>query len=195
MLVACALVTVTLGAVVFAADGPLSVDRHALALTVAHRSGLVSAARTVSLLGDPAVLVGLAVLAAVWLWRTRVAALPAAVPLIALLAASATGTVAKQLVARARPPAVFHLAHESNYSFPSGHATGAAALLVAFALVLAPTLDSSRARTAAVVGLTLLAAMVGVARLILGVHWVTDIVEGFALGSGMAILAVVLVAT
>ena len=88
----------------------------------------------------------------------------------------------KALVDRARPP-VPHLAPAAGFSFPSGHTAAAAATWAAVALVL------GRGRPLAVKAwLATAAAAITVAvassRVLLGVHWLTDVVGGAALGFG-----------
>lgn len=115
---------------------------------------------------------------------------PPATPLLAaaaLLAASLVSGALKDVVGRLRPP----LAHDSltalvtlpaDSSFPSGHATSAfAAAGVVAALhprLRAPVLT--------------LAALIGLSRVYLGVHYPTDVIAGAALGLGIAALAVAL---
>lgn len=183
----CSLVTIALTALVLAAPahGSNTIDREALHFVLHHRGGLVGPAHLISHLGDPVVLMMLSVIAALGLWR-RIPMQMAVTPTVALVAASITETVAKHAVKRGRPPVVYHLVRESNFSFPSGHATGAAALLMAFAFVVAPTVPSRGHRASLVIGFAALAALVGVARLILGVHWLTDVVVGWTLGTAFA---------
>jgi undecaprenyl-diphosphatase len=171
----------------------LPIDSRTLAFTLRHRSGFTTAAaRVVSHAGDPVVLVAVAAVAAVWLLRRHSAAVALA-PMAALLAGSAAETIVKHVVNRPRPPVVYHLVAESNASFPSGHTTGAAALLVALALVVAPDVRRERARPLMIGGLALLAAVIGAARLELGVHWLSDVVAGWFFGTAWA-LGLVLVA-
>ncbi|MDP9101969.1 MAG: phosphatase PAP2 family protein [Actinomycetota bacterium] len=86
----------------------------------------------------------------------------------------------KALVTRARPD-LLHLTGFSGSSFPSGHATAAAASFAAFALVLGRgrSLRSRRLLAAWAVGL---AVAVAATRVLLGVHWLTDVLAGLALG-------------
>jgi membrane-associated phospholipid phosphatase len=89
----------------------------------------------------------------------------------------------KVLVSRARPPD--GLIHPAGPSFPSGHATYAGAMCVA--LVLLFTTPGARRRWWwALAGL----GVVGMAwsRTYLQVHWLTDVVAGALLGSGVSLL-------
>lgn len=92
----------------------------------------------------------------------------------------------KVLVDRARP-AVNPLAGFSAPSFPSGHTATAAASFAALALLLgrrrSPGTRVALAATAA--GLT---SLVACTRVLLGVHWTTDVLAGAALGWGWAAL-------
>jgi len=92
--------------------------------------------------------------------------------------------VLKVLVDRARPD-IHQLTHASGLSFPSGHATNAAATYAAVAVLL----GTRRGRTTRVtLGGTAgaLAALVAATRVLLGVHWVTDVLGGLVLGFGWA---------
>jgi undecaprenyl-diphosphatase len=78
-------------------------------------------------------------------------------------------------------------------AFPSGHATDAAGFFLAAAFVLAITIAHRRRIQLLVVAAgVVLAALVGVSRLVLGVHWPSDVVAGWALGTAIAIAAVVI---
>ena len=92
----------------------------------------------------------------------------------------------KVLVARARPD-VEQLAGVSSHSFPSGHTATAAATFAALALLLGRRrrLGIRQGLAAAAGGLT---ALVACSRVLLGVHWVTDVLAGAALGWGWAAL-------
>lgn len=90
---------------------------------------------------------------------------------------------------RARPE--IQIVAEHGYSFPSGHSFTAAlvyGLLAVLAWRWAP-----RARGALVLLCVALAVLVGVSRIVLGVHYATDVIGGFVLAAGWlaASLAVV----
>jgi undecaprenyl-diphosphatase len=83
--------------------------------------------------------------------------------------------VQKYLVARLRPDMFEHLVAVHSMSFPSGHAANATIVYLAAALFLHP------ARQAVLLAL-LLACAIGVTRPMLGVHWPSDVLGGWAFG-------------
>ena len=88
--------------------------------------------------------------------------------------------VIKSIVRRGRPD-FYQLTGFSGSSFPSGHAVAAAACLAAFALVIGRR-RSLKVR-ALLAGLSVgLATGIACCRVMLGVHWLTDVLGGLALG-------------
>jgi membrane-associated phospholipid phosphatase len=88
---------------------------------------------------------------------------------------------------RGRPPV--RLVEISGYSFPSGHAVAGAALAVALVLAFFPAGERRRWEWAAAG----FAFVMGFSRVYLGAHWLSDVVAGVLLGSGIAIGSAVLV--
>lgn len=95
----------------------------------------------------------------------------------------------KLAIDRARPD-FDRLSVFSGSSFPSGHATAAAATFAALALILG--LRRSPGARALLIGLAVsIAVAVACTRVLLGVHWFSDVIAGLALGwSWFALCAV-----
>jgi len=184
-----ALVLIVLGGLVLAvlafvvrdAEGGLGIDRSAADWGARHAATFTSdVLDAVTYAGKPSSIAVLAVvLAAVETWRTR----SRWVAPFLLLVVAGNGiitTTVKNLVERVRPT-LNPIAETLGPSFPSGHSSWTAAFLAAAALLLA----RGRGRRARVV-LAGLAAGFAVAiastRVLLGVHWLTDVIAGLALG-------------
>ena len=92
----------------------------------------------------------------------------------------AVADLVKWIVDRTRPN-IDRLTGFSGPSFPSGHATAAAASFAAFAMLFgigrSPRVQATLAAIAVAV-----AAGIGCTRVFLGVHWLTDVLGGLALG-------------
>lgn len=126
------------------------------------------------------VLVGL-IAAAVRYWGGR---RPALAIVAAVLFANIASSLLKAALDRPRPDLIAHLDHVSSASYPSGHATSAAALYLTLAL-LAPVQWRRATWTIAV----LMIGLTGLSRVTLGVHWPSDIVGGILLGAAFALTA------
>jgi membrane-associated phospholipid phosphatase len=124
------------------------------------------------------VIAGLVVAAIAWRRGSRRLAVPF---LIAVVAGDKLLTTAvKELVDRARPT-LNPIAETLGPSFPSGHSSTAAAFFAAAALVLGAGRGAA-ARAALAGGAVGLAVAVACSRVLLGVHWLSDVVAGLALG-------------
>jgi undecaprenyl-diphosphatase len=94
----------------------------------------------------------------------------------------------KALLDRPRPEA--GLVGATGTAFPSGHATQGAAFFLMLAILLAAALPRPWRGPGAAAAIAV-GVLSGLSRIYLGVHWVTDVVGGFALG--VAWLAVLLI--
>lgn len=87
--------------------------------------------------------------------------------------------IAKALADRPRPGTA--LTSAASSSFPSGHALGVTAAMLAFLAVVWPLLSAGR-RTAAVLATGVVIVVAGTARVVLNVHHPSDVIAGWALG-------------
>ena len=176
-------------------NGLSTTDPSHLRLFIDHRgTAVVHAAKTLTELGAAPTLAVLAVLAAGLLWWRGTRLVVAISPGVALVVAGVIASAAKDVVGRARPPLGVRLMTETEPSFPSGHATDSAAFYLTLALVVAVfVLRRPMARVAAVAAGSAMTAVIGATRLVLGVHWPTDVLAGWALGTTVA-TALVLIA-
>lgn len=113
--------------------------------------------------------------------------------LVLLVAAeNVIAPAAKVILGRARPEWDHPIAVEHSLSFPSGHATAAAAFGLALLLVTPLLSDRAWLRVALRSVSVAVALIICADRVFLGVHYLTDVVGGVLLGFLMTTLAWVL---
>ncbi|OBF54683.1 phosphatidic acid phosphatase [Mycobacterium sp. 852002-53434_SCH5985345] len=169
-------------------DGIAGIDQPVTRWLAAHRDlWLTAALRAITVAGGPLFLTALAFpisVAAGWRcrsWRPVVLALVGggAVPLVLF--------TAKALVGRRRPPLPFALIDADGYSFPSGHATGTAAMMVISAWMLTRWLIRWWTGCVIVWAVAIGSVfLIGFSRVYLGVHYVSDVLSGWMLGTAWA---------
>ena len=118
------------------------------------------------------------VAAAVMLWRRR--RREALLLLIASFTGRALVILEKEWFARLRPEEHMRLVEVHYQSFPSGHSANAMIVYVGIALL---AFDDPRWRRVAVAAALALAFLVGISRPMLGVHWPSDVLGGWAFGA------------
>jgi undecaprenyl-diphosphatase len=149
---------------------------------------LQETARDVTALGGFTVLALVVMLAAALLWvhRRRVQAI---VLVVAVVGGDLLGQLVKQLVGRTRPDLVPHLDIVYSSSFPSGHS--AMSPIVYFTLAGLVAAGEGRLAQKVLLMATALGLVIciGVSRVYLGVHWPTDVLAGWALGTAVSAMA------
>ena len=148
------------------------------ALYAGGHPALVVVARIFTALGEPTVLIAAGVIAAVLLWRAGHRHLPWVLIAITMIGRGIS-EVQKYWIARARPELEPHLVVVKTSSFPSGHATSSMIFYLTMALALTAGSRWHRLAAAAAVALSLL---VGLSRVMLGVHWPSDVIGGWSFG-------------
>ncbi|HEX5405581.1 MAG TPA: phosphatase PAP2 family protein [Pseudonocardiaceae bacterium] len=167
-------------------DAIAPADGHRLS---SHAVALRTPALVITDLGSPLAVDVVTVLAAAWLLLVRRWRL-AGVVLIARFGELTCESLTKLVVSRPRPHLLPMLTSGSGTSFPSGHAAGSVAAYGAILLVVAVHVGRRPSWWIVVLVAAFLFA-VAASRVILGVHYPTDVLGGMALGLAWAALAFV----
>lgn len=147
-------------------------------LYAGRRPALITIARIFTALGEPTVLIIAGFLVAAWLWFRKRGRFAVGL-LFVILLGRGLSEVQKFWIARARPEFEPHLVVVKTSSFPSGHAASSMIFYLALAIALASGTRWQRVAPAAAVMLSLL---IGTSRVMLGVHWPSDVVGGWTFG-------------
>ena len=93
----------------------------------------------------------------------------------------------KELVNRERPDIVPHLAEFSRMSFPSGHSMLASVVYLTLAVLLCQTVESRHSKVYLISSALFLAFLVGLSRVVIGVHFPSDVLAGWTAGTVWAL--------
>jgi undecaprenyl-diphosphatase len=143
----------------------------------------------ISWLGRPVILGAVIAVAVVILWRRHQPKLVAFLVLTSL-GGGIVDSVVKMLVNRPRPHVDHPIQTAFGKSFPSGHSMSSLICYGALLVIFLPALKRTRDRHIAVAATAVLVLAIGLSRLMLGVHFVSDVVGGYVLGAAWLIGAV-----
>ena len=89
---------------------------------------------------------------------------------------------------RPRPSIVVVLDPTGGLSFPSGHSLGASAIYPMLGILLSTAFEELRLKVFVLAMAVALALLIGFTRVFLGVHYPTDVIAGWMLGSAWTII-------
>ncbi len=166
-------------------DGPLTaLDESAarwLNARIYDNDLAITLLQAISFTGKPIFLVFAIGLPGLWILRHGGRKL-AVFLAVTCLGGGIVDTLVKLAVGRPRPELDQPITTAFNHSFPSGHSMQAVVCYGALLLVFLP-LMGERLRRSAIGATIVLALAIGVSRLALGVHFVSDVLGGYVLGA------------
>ena len=166
---------------VVTSDPIVALDHAAAQLIAAFRTpAVVSPALWITSLGEPAVVGALLAVACLVLWLANLNYAIAAL-LLSSLGASAFSALAKMAFRRPRP--VEALLLESSWSFPSGHATAAVAFYGFLGYLLIRSSATWKTQVKLFFATGVLVVLIGLSRIVLGVHYLSDVWAGYLIGT------------
>ncbi len=106
----------------------------------------------------------------------------------AIVGGALVSLILKETFGRPRPDLVTHLSYVTTSSFPSGHSMLSAVTYLTLGALLARIHTSRRIKAFFLIIAIFLTVLVGISRVYLGVHWPTDVLGGWTVGTAWAIL-------
>ena len=98
----------------------------------------------------------------------------------------------KLLFHRQRPDASFYLISENGYSFPSGHALMSVIFYGMIAYFVYKLLQKRWQKIVLSFAFAALIALIGLSRIYLGVHWVSDVLGGWLIGVLIVVFSILI---
>ncbi len=106
---------------------------------------------------------------------------------VAIIGGLSLSLLMKTGFSRPRPDLLPQSIEVSTASFPSGHSVMAAVTYLTLAVMLAQTEDQPRMRAYYIICAIVLSVLVGISRIYLGVHWPSDVLAGWMLGTAWSL--------
>ena len=108
--------------------------------------------------------------------------------LLSVFSGTGLALVLKEIFQRPRPQIVPHLTDITTASFPSGHSMLSSVVYLTLAALLARVVPDRRTKVYFLLVAPFLVLLIGSSRVYLGVHYPTDVLAGWCLGSVWALL-------
>lgn len=173
---------------IITSDPIVSVDHATAQLIAAFRApSVLQPFVWITSLGEPLIVGALLLVMCLMLWLlNRKYAIVGL--LISCLGASLFTTLGKLAFQRPRP--IEAVLIESSYSFPSGHATGSVAFYGFMGYLLIRTADKWKTRVNFFFAAGGLVLLIGLSRIVLGVHYLSDVWAGYLVGALWLIIGI-----
>lgn len=135
----------------------------------------------ITLLGEAVIIISLTAVCSIlfWLWRRNKFIVPF---WITLAGSSLLTVVAKAIIQRERPGGLLPIVTEHSFSFPSGHAAISFAFFGYLAYFLVKNQTKWRYKINNIFFCVIAVLLVGLSRLYLGVHFLSDVLGGYLIG-------------
>jgi undecaprenyl-diphosphatase len=170
-------------------SGVSSVDQSIWRFFVDHGSSRMhSLARFVTSFGVLGVLLPIAVVVGVVVWIRWRSVAAAIAPWLSVVVCGQIVAMLKSATDIARPPLQSQVVQVLNASFPSGHSANTTALIVSVVLVVWCVVEVSR-RTKTLISISgaVVVVAMGLTRLLLNVHWLSDVLAGWCIGAAVGL--------
>lgn len=135
----------------------------------------------ITMIANPVVLIAGVIIASLWLVK-RGEKTDAVLVLVTVGGGGMINLLLKLLFSRPRPSFIDMFYQEVGFSFPSGHAMLSVLFFGVIAYLFWRPLHTARRRLAVGIAASVIALVVGISRLVLGVHFLSDVLAGWAAG-------------
>lgn len=102
--------------------------------------------------------------------------------LLQVIGAGLSDEILKSVFARPRPLTALHLVNVNTHSFPSGHAAMSIVIYLSCAFILTYSLTNKKFKTYILTAAAFFSFIIGLSRIYLSAHFLTDVLAGWALG-------------
>lgn len=133
--------------------------------------------RTITRFGDEEVLILIAILCLIFIKNRKIGSTIA----INLASIGLINHVLKEIIQRPRPLIELRMVEESSFSFPSGHAMAGMAFYGLIMYYIYKYVKNKKVKSIICTILSILIILIGISRVYLGVHYVSDVLAGFLL--------------
>ncbi|MDZ5470216.1 phosphatase PAP2 family protein [Bacillus sp. 31A1R] len=136
---------------------------------------------TITPLGDKIGVISVGILFLLWLWWKSRDYIGLAVGIVAVALGNELNKFLKATIGRPRPE-MEYLDHVESLSFPSGHAMIAIILYTYIAYFSIKQLKKTAVKWIIGLAASVVIMLIGISRVVLQVHYPTDVIGGFAIG-------------
>lgn len=160
---------------------PLWIDKTIASIFVTSNESILTLFGYITELGSKTGIGSVALLSLLVLWLMKRDYTAMATIALAVGLGNEVNKLLKNWIGRERPD-LEHLDQVASLSFPSGHAMVGIILYMLIAYFLVKYIPSKKGKWIAAIACTIIILLLGVSRIILHVHYPTDVIGGYAFG-------------